>query len=317
MKIRLALAAFAVVCATTGAALAQTGEAGNAAAESLFQDGRRLMEAKRYGEACPKFLASYKLSPGIGTLLNLADCYEKNGQIASAWARFHEAIALAQRLGRPEREKTARDRAEKLEPKLLRITIVAKTPDVEVKVDDVVLDAAVLGTPIPVDPGKHTIEAKAKGKKTYTTTIEVEKGRTPVVEIPPLEDEVVPSTPPETKPPETPPPPPEPRKDGTTMRVLGVVVVGLGVAGAGVGTYFGLRTSSLWSDAQGHCRNNECDPTGVELANDAKTSGNVSTIAFIAAGALLAGGAILYFTAPSGKVTAAIGPGSVGVGGRF
>ena len=96
---------------------AQTSEANAAAAESLFQEARRLAEAKRLGEACPKFLASHKLAPGVGTLLNLADCYEKNGQIASAWARFHEAIALAQRVNRADREKIARDRAEKLEPR--------------------------------------------------------------------------------------------------------------------------------------------------------------------------------------------------------
>src|SRR5690606_29844380 len=119
------------------------------------------------------FLASHKLAPAIGTLLNLADCYEKNNQLASAWARFHEAIALAQRLGRANRERTARERAERLEPRLIKMTISSRASGIDVKLDGNAIDPAVLGTPIPVDAGKHTIEASAKGKKPFSTEIEV------------------------------------------------------------------------------------------------------------------------------------------------
>src|SRR6476661_3375733 len=108
-------------------------EGGAAAAESLFQEARKLVDARRYGEACPKFAASQKIAPAIGTLLNLADCYEKNNQLASAWAKFHEAIALAQRLGRGNREQTARDRADKLEPRLIKLAILAHASGIDVK----------------------------------------------------------------------------------------------------------------------------------------------------------------------------------------
>src|SRR4051812_16548065 len=64
-------------------------------AEALFDQGRRLLAAGNYAAACPKLEASNRLDPGIGTMLNLGDCYEKNGQTASGWAAFREAAAAA------------------------------------------------------------------------------------------------------------------------------------------------------------------------------------------------------------------------------
>ena len=49
-------------------------------AESLFREGKRLSGEHKFAEACPKFAESYKLDPGLGTLLNLAICHEVGGQ---------------------------------------------------------------------------------------------------------------------------------------------------------------------------------------------------------------------------------------------
>lgn len=304
------------------------GEGGAAAAESLFQEARKAMDAKRYADACPKFAASQKLSPAIGTLLNLADCYEKNNQLASAWVRFHEAIALAQRLGRSNREQTAKERAEKLEPRLIKLSIVTHSTAIEVKLDGNAIDPAVLGSPIPVDAGKHSIEASAKGKKPFSTNIEVsEKSKTPSVDIPALEDE--PKEPKETKETKFTPPPKEERGGWSTQKTIGIIVGGAGVVALGVGGFFGLKTSSTWKEAQSRCSSGntglECDSEGVDLGQQAKSSGNIATIAFVAGGALMLGGAVLFFTAPSegksGKarlpVRVGVGPGSVVLGGSF
>ncbi len=45
-------------------------------AELLFQEGQQLIKDGKHAAACPKFEQSQKLDPAIGTLLNLAHCYE-------------------------------------------------------------------------------------------------------------------------------------------------------------------------------------------------------------------------------------------------
>src|SRR5258706_88865 len=77
--------------AIAGTAQAQATSAEKTAAETLFGEGKRLMDEGKFSDACPKFADSQKLDPGVGTLLNLARCYQKNGQAATAWSTYKEA----------------------------------------------------------------------------------------------------------------------------------------------------------------------------------------------------------------------------------
>jgi hypothetical protein len=177
-----------------------------------------------------------------------------------------------------------------------------------------------VGGPLPVDPGKHTIEVSAPRKAPYTTTIDVADRARTTVDIPALEPEG--QKPTEPKPRKT----IEEQKDedegpGGTQRTLGIVAAASGGVALAAGAFFGIRTQSKWEDAKGRCTGPsgglECDSLGVDLAGEAKRAGNVATVAFIVGGVLVAGGAVLFFTAPSAKVRAGIGPGTIVVGGTF
>ncbi len=288
--------------------------ADKAAAQTLFDEGRKLMAKGMFADACPKLAESQKLDPGGGTQFNLSDCYEKMGQTASAWAGFLEAASTAKTMGQSDREKVARERAAALAPRLSKITITsasASMAGLEIKRDGTPVGRALWGTAIPVDPGPHVIEATAPGKKPWQTTAKVEGDKANVVvSIPPLEDAPAEAAPIQgTVAADVAP-------AGNGRRTLGLVLGGAGIVGLGVGTAFALSAKAKKNDSLVNCPAgpNLCNQTGVDQRNEALSAGNVATVAAGAGVVLLAAGAILFFTAPSGEKPRALVVPSVGSG---
>ncbi|MFO0758115.1 MAG: hypothetical protein U0359_16585 [Byssovorax sp.] len=328
-------------------ALAQPAPEAKAAAEALFDEGRRLKADGKYPEACPKFEESQKLAPGMGTLYNLSDCYEHIGRTASAWAGFREVAALAGAAGQAEREKDARGRISALEPKLIRLKVTVQKdgapPGIEVKRDGAVMSPGVWGTAIPIDPGRHQVTAIAPGKRPWERMVDLQQaGETVTVEVPPLLD-AGPSAPPPgppgpgprpagtiTAPPPPPVTPPDlPPAKRPWQLPLGIGLTGLGAVGLGLGTAFGFMAKSTFDDSASHCNDkNQCDPDGLHSRSDAVAEGNMATGVFIAGAVVAAGGVALWITAPSAPKAASssavprplaisIGPGRMGLEGAF
>jgi len=287
-------------------------------AEALFAEGRKLMAAGKYADACPKLEASLKLDSGVGTMLNLAECYEKNGQTASAWTEFREAISAARDAGSKDRADLARTRAAALEPKLARLTVVVpKGQSATVTRDGAQLESAAFGTPVPVDPGKHVIAASAPGKRNWSTSIDVAPAAQVSVDVPALADEAggaqvsVGDT-------------PKASGSSSSQKTVAITAGVVGLVAVAAGTVFGLKASSTWSEAKSKCTvyPSNCGPDGQSLSENAKSSANVATVAFAVGAVGLAGGAILWLSAPKQsesepKVSVGVGPGRVLLSGRF
>jgi len=155
-------------------AQAQTSEA---VAESLFQDGKRYLQAEDYTHACPRLAQSYKIDPAGGTALLLAICYEQQGKLASAWARYNDALALAKRDAREDRERRAREGLETVEPKLsyIRLTLDQTSyaiAGLTLSIDGTELPA-ISDTRLPIDPGKHQLIIRAPNHEDWKTEINV------------------------------------------------------------------------------------------------------------------------------------------------
>jgi len=160
-----------------------------AAARSLFDDGRKLLKAGKYDEACPKLEAAARLYSSPGILLNLGDCYEKSGRTASAWTEFGESAAAADRADRRDQSAEAKRRQAAVEPKLSRLTIQVPhgVPGLVVSRDGTDLADAAWGSAIPVDVGVHTLRARADGRVSWEKSVTVSApGRTVSVEVPEL-----------------------------------------------------------------------------------------------------------------------------------
>jgi hypothetical protein len=307
----------AVVLALAGRAGAQPEPSNsNVAAEALFEEGRSLAGAGKYAEACPKFADSQRLGPSVSTLLNLANCWEKLGRTATAWATYREAASAANAAGRKDYLATALRRADGLAPKLARLTLTVAppaAPGLQVKRDGVVVDSAEWGTGIPVDPGTHSIEASAPGRKTWMVSVDVaQDGVQSAVTIPALEEAPADATPaaPAAAPPSASPvsmagtsPAPDTASPptGDTQRIVGIVLGGAGLASLAVGGLLALSAKNKYNDSLGFCTKenpNLCNATGVQERNDARSEGNVATVFVGAGGALLAAGVVTWLTAP-------------------
>lgn len=281
-----------------------------AAAEALFAEGKMLMGQDRFTEACPKFAESRRLDPAPGTLLNLGDCYEKIGQTASALGAFNEAEATAKHDGdRMGRGAEAARRAKLLEPKLSKLVIHVppsnQAPGLEVRRDGRTIGRGMWGTGIPVDPGAHVVEASAPGRTAWKTVVAIEaKPGLTTIAVPGL------ALAPIAEPAALPTAGVGAGADPgwwSTQRTVALAVGGVGVVGVVLGTVFGVQVLEKKSEAEDHCRADDpslCNATGVALLNDVETAGNVSTAAFVIGGAALAGGVVLFLTAPAtGKAT--------------
>jgi hypothetical protein len=295
-----------VVAAPRGARAASTSD--KAAAQVLFEEARALAKNGNWEDACPKFAQSQKLDPAGGTMLNLANCYEKVGKTASAWVLFMEAEADARRSQRPRRAAEAKRRAGLLKPKLskLKIDVTEPLEGMVVKRGDEEVSEAQWGSTVPVDPGEYEIVVTAPGKKPWSEKTVVEGDAheaavtVPALEDAPVEEPKAVAPPPKDDGPK--PPPPDEPSDGTAQWVSGWVVGAVGLAGVGVGV--ALRVVALSKDDESlqYCAPEDptqCDPEGVDLRDQAIGLQTGSLVAFIAGGALVATGVILLLTTPS------------------
>jgi hypothetical protein len=310
MRRFLGVVVFALVVSVAPCALAGPPAEAVKQAQVLFDEGRRLVDQKRYAEACPKFVQSQELDPGMGTQFRLAECYEKLGKLASAYEQYIAVAEAARAAKKPDREAVAQKRATALEPKIPRLTIdvpasVSSLDGVEVSRDGKPVEKRLWGTPVPVDAGDHTVAVKAPGRVPWEGKVTLEGTGKLSLSVPALEPVPV----------EKPPPPP-PRRSTVPAIALGV---GGGVGIAVGATFLGLRAAKASSAHTLHdkivAQKGTClgggqgafasDCAALASATSAgDTFGTVSILGFAAFGAAAAG-MVTYLLLPDPKPASA------------
>lgn len=286
-------------------------------AEQRFRRGQHLLQAGRVAEACREFEESQRLEPALGTLLNMANCHERLERLLLAMREFQEAASAAHSAGIADVESFARERASALSREIpsleVRVDRATAPAGLSVRLESALIAPPEWGIPRPVEPGRYRIEASAPGRVPFQKELTLARGSGRlIVQIPNLL-EAAPATESDTS---------SALRFGP-RRVAAVVAGGVGVAGVVTGAIFGLRSMSKHDDAEEYCDSGRCtDRRGVELSDQARAAGNVSTIAFALGAAGLASGAVLWFTGETNRESATtphlgVGLSGVSVGGRF
>jgi hypothetical protein len=327
-------AAFSVArCAALGCALAllpasplaaQASAGDKAAAEALFDHGLAHMREGKLEQACSELERSQALERGIGTMLYLAECYEKLGRTASAWALFREAASVAAAQGETERARAGAQRADRLAVNLSRLTLQVPAENriegFELTRNGQPVRAPSWAVAVPVDPGEHALAASAPGRVSWSQNVTVRPGgerievQVPVLPVDPTAAAQPEAMPAVAAPPAEPAPPlahaaPVPAEPSSTwplQRTIALVVGGVGVVALGVGGYFGARAFSKNGEAEDLAEvgcvddGTRCgDRDAVSRTEEATDAATLSTIFMIGGGVLAATGIVLFVTAPS------------------
>ncbi len=275
-----------------------------AVARDLFHEADELQRAGHYPDALARFEKAQRLVSAPTNLVRIAQCDAALDHLLEAAEAYRAAIRTPLPPDAPTALSRAQDQAREelalLEPRVPKVTLAITPPNaagLEIHIDGHVLNVAAVGQPVPLDPGSHVIAISA-GRACAERHIELQEHDVKRVTVV-LDERAELSGPPAARPP--------------------YLAIGLGAAGAVglvVGAVFGLKASSAYHDAlDHHCPTGptSCDAIGVSEGRDAHSNAAVSTVAFIAGGALAASGAVLYL-ATSRNVTVGIGP-SMLIGG--
>ncbi|HEX7603832.1 MAG TPA: hypothetical protein VF316_19575 [Polyangiaceae bacterium] len=279
-----------------------------AAAERLFRDGRKAVIMGNYVSACPMFEESHRLDPAPGTLLNLADCEEKRGQLARAWEHFrqlHDQLPSSD-----DRRAEAGLRAEAIEPRMPRLRIVVADARATVSRDGVTLGPASLGISLPVDPGHHVIVVMAHGHHERSYEVSLAEAEDKELDVTTGEPVVVTTgepvvvTPSIVRKPDVLSPRIETSSAGNTQRTAGWVLGGAGVTALATGGALGIVALTKLSAAHQSCIGNICADAAAVGKYQSAQSFALATDVALGVGAVLLGTAIvLLLTSPHASAT--------------
>jgi hypothetical protein len=313
MKTRARLHRWAVMLAAiamSASALAQPAQKVPPEAEKLYAQAAAAMIKKDYATACPKFEEVTRMVPdGGGVRLNLAECYEEQGKLASALGQYDVAETLAKKDNRKDRLQAATKGIARVKPKVAMLIVevpqaVRSAPEPVIKLDGEVLNEKQWGVPYPVDKGAHTLVASAKGYEPATVPVDIAKdGTSTTASIPSLTllppPPVAPTTPPALE-------PSVPKDDGAfSPQVRTAVLIGGGTLALG-GLVAGGISLGLASAKGDEKKKALGDPEGRDAANAAARAEasvlNVAIWCFVGGGATALGtGAFYFLTRPRAK----------------
>jgi len=316
-----------------------------AGARVAATEGVKAVNEKRWADAADLFTRAESLVHSPVHLLYLARAQEKLGHLVKARENYNKILREKYGPEAPDAFRQAQTSAQQestgLDARLAAITVKldGEKGAITVTMDGEKVPPALIGLPLPVDPGSHTFEATGTDLKSDPVTVTVPEGGKDAIT---LTVKTAPGTLAAGAPPATaaappgpsapPPAPPPPNTDSgasgnSGMKIGGFIALGVGVVGVGVGTLFLLKSHSKKSDADALCNSLGCPQSKQSqiqsLDDDYKSAGTLSVVGYAVGGAGLITGVTLLALSGSkhsenaAGVTPWIGYQSAGLSGRF
>lgn len=326
---------------TVAPAWAQTDD-DRAGARVAATEGVKAINEKRWADAADLFTRAESLVHSPVHLLYLARAQEKLGRLVKARENYNRVIRERIGADSPEAFRQAQASAQQevgaVEARLAAVTLTVQGEkgQVTVTMDGEKVPPALIGLPLPVDPGEHTFQASGTNLKSDPVSVTVTEGGKSAVTliVKSAPGSVDPFAPPATATTALPaanaaapspvdsPPAPSSRPVGTGVYV-GLVATGAFAVGAGITGVLALGKHSDFNKAN--------DGTDPGRADSLKSSGQTLNLVsdIFTGGAVVAAGvtAYLYFSRPeapaaqSGSLhlSPAVGPNgaALNVSGRF
>ncbi|HEY0464850.1 MAG TPA: hypothetical protein VGC79_11600 [Polyangiaceae bacterium] len=215
-------------------------------ARAQFQRAIELEQAGNYSTALEQFrdVGQVRMTPQVR--FHIASCEEKLGRLVTALGGYQLAYADADSVGEDFKAEVdaAVTRLEASIPKLV-IQRGAGAEAAEIQLDGVALGASSVGVPVPLDPGPHSISAKAPDALPFNQTVTIAEHEQKSVDVvlspepqaPRPAANVAASAP----------------TDKSNPRLIPYVIGGVGIASLiGSGVLFALRQSTL-KDLEDQC----------------------------------------------------------------
>src|SRR5688572_13633455 len=256
----------------------------------------------------------------------------KLGKLVEASGRYLEVTTLEVSGGdvevQQESQAAAKTELDELSSRIPSLVVRlegASPSEVTVMLGGRPLATPLVGEQISLDPGRHVVEAR-RGKDLQTGEVTLAEGQhetlvlhfaapepvAPPVAVAPVVPVVV--------------PPADTGRTGSGQRTVGYALLIGGGAALVFGGVTGAVAMGKWSDLEDEgCDDGRCPTAGGPSTGDVDSYNSMrslSTIGFVAGGALAAGGAVLLFTAPTQRsqqsaLSLRLGPGSAALAGKF
>jgi len=295
------------------------------AAQDLADSAFDLLQKERYAAAAELFEKADETFHSPVFIVFRAEAVHKQGDLVGARKLLQAVVDEKLADYAPDAFREAQDEAR---GKIADLDAVIPTITVRLAGSGAVtmngepLSSARIGTPIQVNPGTYELSATGSAERSDSASLTVAEGDRQVAEL----DVSAPQ--PAIQPLPGSPPPEGDDGEGIPIWIWPTIAYGVG----GVGLIMGVAAGGVFvgkqSSLKDACKNdgdgdpNTCPPDQQSKGDSVKTLGNVSTAGWVIAGLGAAAGTVLLFVplGDQGPVVSAklnVGPGWLGVGGRF